>query len=99
MRVILSARAVADLERVGDSIARDNPRRALTFVQELRVTCLRLAQHPARYPLVAAHASTGIRRAVYGNYLIFYRVGQDAVEVIAILHGAMDYEGILFPNG
>jgi len=30
--------------------------------------------------------------------LIFYRVGIDAIEVIHILHGARDYEPLLFPE-
>jgi plasmid stabilization system protein ParE len=30
--------------------------------------------------------------------LIFYRVGADAIEVAYILHGARDYEPLLFPE-
>jgi toxin ParE1/3/4 len=30
--------------------------------------------------------------------LIFYRVLNDTVEVLHVLHGARDYEAILFPN-
>jgi ParE toxin of type II toxin-antitoxin system, parDE len=33
-----------------------------------------------------------------GNYLIFYRIGLDHVEVLHVLHGAQDYEAILFPH-
>ena len=42
------------------------------------------------------YESAGIRRRVYGNYLIFYRVNVSAVEVLHILHGARDYEQIIF---
>ena len=34
----------------------------------------------------------------FGSYLIFYRVGRDAIEVIHILQGARDYEPLLFPE-
>ena len=45
------------------------------------------------------YESAGIRRQVYGNYLIFYRVNVSTVEVLHILHGARDYEQIIFPDG
>ena len=38
----------------------------------------------------------GIRRVVHGNYLIFYHVGVHQIDVMRILHGAMDYEAILY---
>jgi len=50
------------------------------------------------FPLLQRHEETGIRRRVVGNYLIFYYVLKDCVEVIHILHGARDYEAILFPE-
>ncbi len=48
------------------------------------------------YPLLPDHGESGIRRRVYGRYLIFYRVVDDDVEIVHILHGAMDYQSILF---
>lgn len=32
------------------------------------------------------------------HYLIFYRIQADTVQVLHVLHGAMDYERILFPE-
>jgi plasmid stabilization system protein ParE len=40
----------------------------------------------------------GIRRCVHGNYLIFYRVREESVDIVHILHGATDYESLLFPD-
>lgn len=40
----------------------------------------------------------GVRRRPHGNYLIFYRVTPESVEVLHILHGARDYEAVLFPD-
>ena len=47
---------------------------------------------------VPRYEDEGIRRRPFGRFLIFYRVGQDAIEVIHILHGARDYESLLFPE-
>jgi plasmid stabilization system protein ParE len=44
--------AEAELEAIGDYIARDNPRRALSFVLEMRDRCMSLADMPLAYPLV-----------------------------------------------
>ena len=51
---------------------------------------------PRAYPLLPNWEDRGVRRRVHGNYLIFYRIGPDAVEVLHVLHGAMDYERMLF---
>ncbi|MFD2183895.1 type II toxin-antitoxin system RelE/ParE family toxin [Rhodoplanes azumiensis] len=40
----------------------------------------------------------GIRRRTHGNYLIFYRIEDDEVQVLHVLHGARDYTSILFPD-
>ena len=37
MRCIFSVLAESDLEEIGDYIARDNPERAVSFIQEIRV--------------------------------------------------------------
>lgn len=98
MIVRISAEAEHDLETIGDWIACDNPPRALDFVRELRAACLGLAEFPERFPLVPRYEVHDVRHRVHGNYLIFYRVEQDRVVVIHILHGAMDYLGLLFPE-
>lgn len=98
MIVTLTAAAEADLESIGDYIARDNPTRAVSFVRELRQRCERLADTPKAFPLVPRYERTGVRRRVHGSYLIFYRIGPNAIDVIHILHGAMDYERLLFPK-
>ena len=99
MRVVLTDEAQADLEDIGDWIARDNPSRALTFVKELRHRCQTLAKAPRGYVLIPRYEHTGVRRRPHGNYLIFYRVSRNTVEVLHVLHGARDYESILFPDG
>mgnify|MGYP000883085873 CR=1 FL=1 len=98
MIVRLSAEAEYDLEAIGDFIARDNPARALSFLQELRSKCLGLADMPERYPLVPRFETNGVRRRVHGDYLIFYRVEAAQVVIVHILHGAQDYGTLLFPS-
>lgn len=98
MIVHLTAEAEYDLETISDYIARDNPARALSFLQELRSKCLGLADMPERFPLVPRYEATGVRRRGHGDYLIFYRVEAEKVIIIHILHGAQNYDAILFPS-
>lgn len=94
----LSAEAEYDLETIGDYIARDSPARALNFLQELRSKCLGLADMPERFPLVPRYEATGVRWRGHGDYLIFYRVEAEEVIILHILHGAQNYNTILFPS-
>lgn len=96
MIVRLANEAEADLEAIGDRIANDDPARAATFVHELRERCIGLGRFPKRFPLVPRYEQHGLRHCVHGNYLIFYRVEAEAILVLHVLHGAMDYSRILF---
>jgi len=87
-----------DLEAIGDRIAADNPERAATFVDEVREACLGIAEYPQRFPVVPRYEGRGVHQRLHGNYLIFYRVEAGAVVILHILHGAMDYAAILFPE-
>jgi toxin ParE1/3/4 len=96
MIVEFSDEAESDLEQIADYIAKDSPRRALSFVQELRGKCEALAATPKGFPLVPRYEQHGIRRRVHGSYLIFYRVEGEQIVIVHVLHGAMDYPAILF---
>lgn len=98
MKVFLTAEAESDLVRIGDHIAADNPLRAETFVREILGRCHDLADIPRAFPFVPRYEEHGVRRRSFGKYLIFYRLADDAVEVLHILNGAQDYEAILFPE-
>lgn len=99
MIVVISDEAEADLERIADHIAENNPARALSFVKELRSRCESLADMAEAFPLVPRFGRANVRRRIYGSYLIFYRVTGLQIEVLHILHGAMNYEPLLFPLG
>lgn len=98
MKVVLTDEALADLEAIIDYIALDNPERARSFSAELLAKARELADMPSAFPLVPRYAELGIRRRKHGRYLIFYRVGENRLTVIHILHSARDYEALLFPE-
>lgn len=91
MRQLFLPQAIADLEKIGDYIARDAPRRAASFVTELRRRCVKIAGNPAAYRL-RPELAEGILSWAYENYVIFFTAHTDTLSIIRVLHGAMDIE-------
>lgn len=65
----------------------------------LHEICLRIADMPEAWQLIPRHGHHGIRRRVHGRYLLFCRIEPDRITVSHVLNGAMEAEGILFPDG
>ena len=98
MKVVFTRNAEADLEAIGDWIAEDNPARALTFLAELAKACKAIGRRPRRFALVDRQRDPALRRRVHGNYLIFYEVRLNTVEILHVIHGARDYGRIVFAD-
>ena len=98
MIVVIAAEAEADIEEIATYVAEQSPASALKLVRELRERCESLADAPRGYPLMPRYEHLGVRRRPFGRFLIFYRASDHAIEVIHILHGARDYERLLFPE-
>ncbi|MCB0220146.1 MAG: type II toxin-antitoxin system RelE/ParE family toxin [Chrysiogenetes bacterium] len=81
---------------IGVWIERENPRAADEFVDLIRAKFELLAKYPQmdRPREEPALADLNLRSHPVGNYLIFYRSLSDGVEIVRILHGSMDIEGI-----
>ena len=80
-------RALGRLDQITAYIAKDNPARATTFVKELRNKMDILKSHQ----LGKAGRVFGTRELVlHPNYLAVYRVKDDEVQIITILHTAQN---------
>ena len=92
--VRFSPLAETDLVEIGIYIARDNPKRALSFIDELEIKCEALREFPgtgvARHDLAAE-----LRMLPHGSYLIFYREREDDVRIERILHRARDVDALI----
>ena len=95
MIVRLSRRAERDLEDITAYIAEDNPERAASFARELYDRCQALSEFPEVSPVWKRSPQRTVRRAVYGNYLIFYSVEKQTVRIQRILHGARNIRRLL----
>jgi len=89
IRVVFSNQADADLEEIGDFIAKDNPARALSFIGELKSKCLRL-NRATGIGAARPELGQGIRMLAHERYLVFYREKEGLIRIERVMHGARD---------
>lgn len=90
-----SEKAEADLESIGDYLVERNATVAVRFIREIRTRCSHLIQFPYSHPILKGYEVPGFRRLVHQQYLIFYVVRDDAVEIVRVIHGAREYSELL----
>ena len=93
MAAYLTPQAEIDLEEIGDYIALDNPKRALSFIQEIRQHCERIADRPTGY-VARPDLGEAIRICVHGNYLIVFEPYDGGALILRVLHGARNLPSI-----
>ena len=78
--------ALADLQQILGFIAEDNPHAARALAAGLRQT----AEHLTAHPFIRRRGDLeGTRELMlHRNYLLTYRVGSEAVEILQIWHVA-----------
>jgi addiction module RelE/StbE family toxin len=79
--------ALADLETIGDHVARDNPPAAQRLVARIAAAADALGDHPY---VGKPGRMTGTRELVVADtpYIVPYRVRGDEVEILAVFHGS-----------
>jgi len=93
-KLLRTPQANEDLLSIWNYVASDNTDAADTLLLQLGEQCKLLAKN-RRLGQSADQYRKGLRRFPFGNYLIFYLAFADGIEVIRILHGARDLEGLL----
>ena len=78
--------ALRSVDDIAGFIAKDNPSRATSFVQELKDGVTKLQAHPG---MGRAGRVPGTRELVlHKNYIAIYRVRDDDVEILRLHHVA-----------
>jgi len=62
------------------------------YVRRLRAHCHHLASLPGQMGRARPELIEGIRSAVFGNHVVFFRYAGGRFEVVNILHGHRDIE-------
>ncbi len=82
--------AWADLEGIADYIAQDSRFYAASFVRETRDAARSLSTLAERGRVVPEMGNPTIRELLLGNYRLVYRVREQNVEILGLIHGARD---------
>lgn len=77
---------MSDVEGIGDYIAEHSPKAAARLVNALERRWTLLTLHPFS-GAPRDDIAPGIRHLIVGEYLTLYRVGDDAIEIVRVLHG------------
>jgi toxin ParE1/3/4 len=86
--------AEQDLIDIFQYIHRDNPSAAEKFVRTVNAKCELLARDP-RIGRARPELRADLRSFPYGAYLILYRVIDDGVEIVRVVHGARNLEDLV----
>ena len=90
-RLIWSVEAVDDLEAIVAFIGRDSAVRA-SFVARRIIGCAeRLAEFPELGAVILESPDHRYRHLLYSPFRIIYRVSDETVYLVAVIHGARDW--------
>ncbi|MEO0068905.1 MAG: type II toxin-antitoxin system RelE/ParE family toxin [candidate division WOR-3 bacterium] len=87
-KLIWSPTALTDLAALADYIGRDSEHYARLFVQRIVSAVETLASFPEAGRIVPEYGRRDLRELLFHNYRIVYRIKQNEVQVVAIVHGA-----------
>ena len=94
----LLPRARADLQDIDDMIRPDQPAAADRFLDAVDSAFKTLAHWPGVGRSVEDQRVPGLRVGKivgFPNYLIYYRVTAERVDVLRVVHGARDQDGVI----
>lgn len=83
--------AARQLERAAAYIEADSPAYAAAFVHKIREAAQTLGQFPSRGRFVPEFEGQSIRELIVRPYRLVYTVDDEAVSILALIHGARDF--------
>jgi len=92
--IYFSPSARKDLNRIFHHIAQDNPSAAANLVKRIKDACNRIPRFPEIGPL-RDDLAPELRCFPVKTYIIFYRAGEQRVDIVRVLHGSRDYAILL----
>ena len=97
MKVRFNPKAKADLQSAVRYIAADSKKAARRWAASIKDNCGKLAETPG-LGVPKPELGPDVRMLVVGSYLVFCETGTKGVEIVRIIHGARDWQGILSPG-
>lgn len=93
--LIYTGQAEADLDEIFDFIAADNPRRARSYIEDIRQACRNLCHTPL-IGIERADLRLGLRiLPLWRRVVIAYELPPDELLVLRVFTGGRDYKTIM----
>jgi len=93
--LIYTGKAEADLDEIFDFIAADNPRRARTYIEDIRKACRTLCHTPL-IGIERADLRPGLRiYPLWRRVIVAYELPPGELLVLRVFTGGRDYETIM----
>ena len=93
MKVHWTDTAEGHLDAVYTYIAQDSPEYAKRMVDRLTRRSQQIAEFPFSGRRVPEYDVDQIREVIEGSFRIIYHIKADQIDVLAVIHGAMDVLG------
>ncbi|NEP00742.1 MAG: type II toxin-antitoxin system RelE/ParE family toxin [Symploca sp. SIO2E9] len=83
-----TSQALADLESIGDFMARDAPSFAQVFTDRVFEAVKRLEAFPQSGRVVPEFNQDDLREIIFGSYRIVYLVSEEDVNILTVFHSS-----------
>jgi len=90
MKVHWTDTAEAHLDAIHDYIAQNSPEYAKLIVDKLTRRSQQISKYPFSGRKVPEYELDQIREVIEGSYRIIYYIKADQIDVLAVIHGAMN---------
>ena len=87
-QVIWSPEALDDVDAIAEYIAKDSPLYAQSVVEQIQAVSRKLSALPYRGRVVPELKNDNYRERFIYSYRLIYRVAEQTVYIIAVIHGA-----------
>jgi toxin ParE1/3/4 len=94
MRIIWTEPAVADLQNIKTYMSNDSGYYAFVMIEKILKSVEKIKDFPRIGREVPEFEESGIREIIYSNYRIMYRIHEDIILVLAVVHGKRNIENL-----
>ena len=90
MKVYWTNTAEGHLDALFNYIAQNSPEYAKSMVDRITRRSQQIAKYPLSGRVVPEYDFNQIREVIEGSYRIIYHIKSDQIDVLAVIHGAMN---------
>ena len=87
-QVTWTERALSDIEAITQYISKDSPFYANIFIKRVYKKVQLLLDFPTMGRVVPEYGEENIRELIFQSYRIIYRIVNDNVDILTVIHGS-----------